>query len=227
MPWFCQLTLVPLEDSKTSSTYPTQSHHHICSLENSAKLPDGSLIHIHHPHAKILHSPMQYFQVEPYFLICHFQSQSDLDTFHSYRNSAILGRCIIPPREHFTPLAQPHLSNIWGTSFVMPFSCMFAISKETPRYKNNLALVLCQIDKLPYIKTYPEDHVSIIWLSALGIPMPLGHFWTPNYLTNFEVPNWAQTHRQTIYIYSNLPWILGIFRRCARPWSFHRAHGVP
>ena len=128
---------------------------------NSTKLPYGSPIHIHHFHGKIFHSPMQYFQVYPYSPLCPFQYSNYSDTFHSSKYSTILVICMIPPPEHFTPLAQPHLSNIRGTSFVMPFSCLIAISKATTSYKNHLALPLCQFDQLPYITTYPEYHVNI------------------------------------------------------------------
>ena len=38
-----------------------------------------------------------------------------------------------------------------------------AISKATPSYKNHWALTLCQINQLPYITTYPEDH--LIWFT--------------------------------------------------------------
>ena len=73
----------------------------------------------------------------------------------------------------------------------MPFLCLIAISKATPSYKNHLTLPLFPIDTLPYITTYTEYHVNIFWSCSLGMPMPLGHFWTPNYLTNFPMSNCA------------------------------------
>ena len=51
-----------------------------------------------------------------------------------------------------------------------------------------MALTPYQINTLTYTTTYPEYQANVICVSALGIPMPLGHFWTLNYLTNFQVP---------------------------------------
>ena len=79
---------------------------------NSTKLPFSLLIHLDHSHGKTFHSPMQYFQIYSYSVLCLFQSRNYLDTFHSSKNSTILGIGLISPPEHFTPLYQPHLSNI-------------------------------------------------------------------------------------------------------------------
>ena len=161
---------------KSSRSIPQKSPPQMLLGINSTKLPYGSLIHIHHSHGKIFPSPMQYFQVFPYSPLCLFQYNNYSDTFHSSKISTILVICIIIPPDHFTPLYQPHLSNTWGTSLVMPFLCLIAISKATPSYKNHLAFPLFQIDLLPYITLCPQDQINIPLISVVGIPMPLWLF---------------------------------------------------
>ena len=106
---------------------------------------------------------MQNPKVKSYPLLCHFQSNNYSDTFHSSKNSTLLWIGLISPPECFTPLSQPHLSNIWGTSFVMPFLCQIAISKATPGSQDLLALPLCQNGNLPYTTPYTQyqdqDHL--------------------------------------------------------------------
>ena len=121
---------------------------------NSTKLPYASLMHVDHSHGKVSRSPTQYSKVKSYILLCRFRSRDYPDTFHSSKNSTILGSCLNPPSEHFTPLPQPHLSNIWGTSFVVLFSCLLANSKEP--------LFVCLQKFYKNSEMIPRQHVTHI-----------------------------------------------------------------
>ena len=123
-----------------------QRKSYFLSLENYAKLPHGSMPIIYHIQTLILQCQMQYFHFTPCSLLCPFQSKNDRTIFLNSSDAHIWWMCIISCYLHFISVEQIHLSNIWHTSFVMPFICLLSNSKATPSYPNHFELKIGNVD---------------------------------------------------------------------------------
>ena len=111
-----------------------QREPYFLGLENYAKLPDDHMYLIYHIQTIILQCPMQYFHFTPYSLLWPFQSKNDWPIFLNSSDAHIWWMCIISCYLHFIQLDQSHLSNIWHTSFVMPFICILSNFNGTHSY---------------------------------------------------------------------------------------------
>ena len=114
---------------------------------------------------------------------------------------------------------EQYLRYFLGNALFMPI----AICKATPSYKNHLAVPLCQVDKISYTTPYLQNQAHIIWVGALGIPMPLGQFLDTKLFD--QLPYVQLSYRSTDIPYTSIItycefW--GFFLRCAGPWSFHQ-----
>ena len=149
--------------------------------------------HIKPNHTKILHTPMQYFQVGHYFPKCHFWSRNVWVKLWISINSDKFRGWIFLHSLHFIFWSQTHLGNFWPTSFVRSFSCYLrSSSKPIPRQ------IRWPWDLVTLTTWSIDTHIQKItprWSvkNHFAMTMPICQFLDILPKPNLSMSNWAQT----------------------------------